>query len=403
MRAVPPPTKSLLPIQCSLGSRPSPRPAAARPGSQGSRRGGFRQHTINAPPLRPLLGIALAALPGLFARPASASDRIGLALALEDCPFLQESEVSRVLLAELRVDPNSSPGFEPTRVVARCENDRLMIQVVDPISRKILRRNFALRVPGHPGISRLVGIAAAELVLASWAELSLNPTPRVEPEGEPPPGTLTAQARVLAEERAGDPATLDAKPSLAELPEPLVGREPSVDLAPRLPHSINFRVLGLASGRSFFSHSGALWGGGVRVGADPSPRLSWAADLLFETGKIRRPETRFTIDTWTLGTQLFFLGQLPPVSFRLGAGLRAGLAASSSRAENEDIRIGSSRAIAPWGWPLLAANVGIQLGRVMVELSSEASFVVLPVSRGSSGQSIRGTWFSAQLGVGYLP
>lgn len=350
----------------------------------------------------------------LFPGKAWATGKLAVELDVEGCDFLMKSEVRRVLHAELGVDPIAEADSEPTRVVARCVGERLVILVSDPVSRKLLRRNFALRDATHPGMSRLVGIAAAELVLASWVELSLNPTPRVEPEGKPPRRAVVDAARARTQRRLpGVPTpalSLDTakargtRPSLLELPPEQDDDERSRARAAKLDEGpTRLRVLGVLSHRAFFSHSGALWGGGVRLGSEPLPMTSWAADMLFETGEVRVRTGRFSVDTWTLGGQLFVAARLRPLTFRFGGGLRAGVTGASLVSDENTLGPGTS-AVAPWGWPLLATNVGLRLSKhLTVELSAEASYVVLPVSTGPSGETIRGTWFSAQLGLGYSP
>jgi hypothetical protein len=59
----------------------------------------------------------------------------------------------------------------------------------------------------------------------------------------------------------------------------------------------------------------------------------------------------------------------------------------------------SESAVAPWGWPLAAGSLTLGGGPVALEYSMEGGYVVLPVG-GDTGPSIRGGWFSAQLGLG---
>lgn len=335
---------------------------------------------------------------GLLAvRRGLAEERIPLEVELSDCSFLEQNEVLRVLSAELQVESGSTTIFEPTRVVARCKQDRLIILVRDPISGKVLQRRFALQVPPKASMNRLVGIAAAELVLASWAELSL--TRRVEPDSPPPPETLVRQARARVKRLGprpveGSEGSLELKPN--ERPE--FEQRPR-DLSQKSPHRTDLRLAVLGSGRWFFAHPGALWGAGLRVGADPLSHLGWSADILFETGTLRT-DRDYLADSWTLGTQLFLVNRLGRAQLRVGAGLRAGLAVLSSE-EEAGRASAQARSIAPWGWPLAAINLGVPFGGVTFELSGEASFAVLPVPRGG-GEGIRGAWFSGQLGVGYI-
>jgi hypothetical protein len=393
-----------MPIECSFGAGRTPRSVHWNRDAQGSFLGVFEQPSGRGW----LRGATLAAAILALAEPVSAESKVGVDLEIRECPFLDAKEVRRVVHAELRVEPTPEPALDPTQVLAVCGGDRLQIQVVDPISRKLLRRNFALRDRAHPGLSRLVGIAAAELVLASWAELAFNPDPEVEPEGPAPQPELVRTARTLAEARPARAreraearrASRSARPARVETPPlaPLVPEEPELDLG-RIPEDTpQLRILALASRRSFFTHDGALWGGGARVGAEPLPHTSWSVDMLFEAGEFSRTEGNFTVDTWTVGAQLYLFQRLNVVTLRLGGGLRAGLIASSPEGGG-----GGTRTVAPWGWPLLAASLSVQMPKSFaIELSSEASYVSLPLSSGSNAYTVRGTWFSAQFGLGYV-
>lgn len=339
----------------------------------------------------------------LFARPlwaADSADGIALAFEVRGCPYLRSKEVSRVLLAELRAEPASATDTDATRVVAQCVGELLVLEVTDPVSRKFVRRHFALRDPEHPGMSRLVGIAAAELVLASWAELSLNPKPRVEPDGPAPtPRQLDATRQRVASHQPTEQAP-DLPPRRLE--EPVVEETPpSPEPSPKRERTgSQLRVVALGSRRSFFSHDGALWGGGARIGSEPLVRTSWAADTLFESGEIRQGRNVYQIDSLTLGGQLLFYQRVLPVTFRFGGGLRAGLTVAAP--ESEDAGRGA-RAVSPWGWPLMVLDVSVCLDRAVFELSAEASYVAVPVSSGATAETLRGAWFSTQLGVGFLP
>jgi hypothetical protein len=59
---------------------------------------------------------------------------------------------------------------------------------------------------------------------------------------------------------------------------------------------------------------------------------------------------------------------------------------------------------APWGGPYLRAGAGVAPGsRVLIELTVDAGYVVLPVdglADGVRAVSLRGAWGGVQLGVG---
>jgi hypothetical protein len=318
---------------------------------------------------------------------------------LRGCDDLREAEVERVLAVELRADPQPAESSDPTWIVARCDDGRVIIEVSDPVSRKTLRRTFHLGTARAEARARLIGIAASELVLASWAELALRPRLRVEPEGPAPDAASAAaavrRAREAPEQRERQPrdATLGSVSSPSEL-EAAGEREPRW----REPDEQRLRVLALASTRAFVDHDGALFGGGVRIGDEPFVATSWALDALFESGSIESGRS-LHVETWTLGGMVYVYGRTRWITARAGAGVRAGLATTALSADDPN----RSRLITPWGWPMLALSATLRLGKdAVLELSGESSYVALPVVAGGI-EAVNGIWVSGQLGFGIKP
>lgn len=326
---------------------------------------------------------------------AAAAEPVDLAIGLgiESCPDVSQKEVARALAAELGVKVAAEAAEPITLVSARCEGTRMVLDVTDPVSRKTLRRRFDLG--SAPARSRLVAIAASELVLASWAELEINPTLRVEPEGEPAsPGTKEAARRRLPGRVApATPAPPRAPPKAPPKPEPPKAEIRGVSVLE--PGSL--RLVGLASVRGFVAHPGALWGGGIRVGQQPLTRLSWAVDTLYESGDIEVSDGRLKTDTWTMGGQLFYTGGTEQAQGRVGAGVRAGMVATRPSGE-----VPSGRAVAPWGWPFAAVSATLRKGAFAFDVSAEGGYGALPVGGGSTGITLTGVWLSAQLGLGVV-
>ncbi len=318
-------------------------------------------------------------------------------IMLRDCPQIAEREVERVLAAELGSEPGPQDGAaDPTFIVATCTGPRVVIEVTDPISRKTLRRSFDLS-QSSSARSRLIAIAASELVLAGWAELALRPPLRVQPEGAAPRAERARAAARRARQREADversaPAA-DALGAEADA-EARARRQSWLTL--QIPARRRFRVVPLASMRRFITQDGALWGGGVRVGEEPLTNASWAIDALFESGNFKAKGDSYRVDSWSLGALIFLHARTGPLSLRAGGGLRGGLVAADA-ADN-----GANRTAIPWGWPLLALD--FTLGeQVLFELSAEGSYAVLPVTPTSLGVSVRGVWVAVQVGVGLAP
>ncbi|HET9931117.1 MAG TPA: hypothetical protein VFQ35_10535 [Polyangiaceae bacterium] len=314
-------------------------------------------------------------------------------MLLKGCAGLREREVERILATELAVDASHSESVhEPTWVIVTCEESKVVVEVHDPLSRKIVQRRFDFGTAKAKAQSRLVALAAAELVLASWAELAVLPEPRVAPEG----GAASPEQRRLVRDRVVGPRTrtvmLGTDPSVArESRGPKGERIVYGDYVwERLPGKTISRVIALGSIRKFPTHDGQLFGGGARFGTDLLPLHSWAIDALVESGTLGGVK----VDSFSAGAMLYFVGESGRhMLARAGAGLRAGVLRGSGEK--------SSGVVFPafWGWPMLALAIDARFESLMVEISSEAGYATLP-SRPGSGESSSGVWISAQVGLG---
>lgn len=318
---------------------------------------------------------------------AAAADgkaRPEVALSLQGCAELAEDEVRRVLAADLgALIVDAADADRTTTVTITCEPPRARLRVRDPLSKKESQRTLDLGRSDPRARARLVAVAASELVMASWSELELAPDPRVPAEGAPAPIEARQAARDVARARI-TPILLRERPQRSDEDE---GRR----AAP-------VRVLGLVTRRAFFRKPGALWGGGARIGHDRFTRLGWTLDALGETGHVTDGARELDIVTATVGGAILWHWDVEPVAFRLGGGVRMGFA------RTEDGRGGGLGTVAPWGWPLATASIGVlPVKPLAIELAAETGYVLLPVSEASSSTSdanLHGAWFGLSLGVG---
>lgn len=302
-------------------------------------------------------------------------------VTVDQCEAIDDAEVRRILSAELGASPSSNAGPSVTDVVITCENSRVIVRVRDPISRKAMQRSFDIGLSDPKARSRLVALASSELILASWAELQVNPRLKVTPEGPAPNPHIVQAAR-----KAVDDFEYHPKPQPAWY---------EVDT----PKDRLLRFMFLGSVRGFFDGAGTLWGGGVRLGEERFRAVSWSTDFLFETGDIRTNSgASYRAQTGTLGAWLLLYKRWGALTGRIGAGLR--LVAVSSTALSEKEPEGSTT-IAPWGWPLAVSAVTVRITPALIlDLSGEVGYAVLPVPS-ASDPGVRGAWFSGQLGFGF--
>jgi len=322
-------------------------------------------------------------------------------LEVEGCPSLDAKAVQRIFSADLGTTTTTEPGPDVTDVTITCEGNRVTVRVRDPISRKTVKRSFDPKSFGTQAESRIVAIAASELVLASWAELSANPAPMVPPEGPPPSESAVETARTFVRERSGADAPRAApatpapptppppvkEPGDTEQPEALAGGQRDSERARRHEHStpiVADRVTAIVSFRSFLNGEGTLWGGGARFGRERFGVVSWALDALVESGTMEKPDDQGVLQkhsatTTTVGASLCFYAKAGPATFRAGGGLRAGVLT---------LQDGPTPTI--WGWPMLVASQTLRFRALVIDFSGEGGYV----------PSLNGAWASGQVGLG---
>jgi len=83
-----------------------------------------------------------------------------------------------------------------TRVVAQCDGDAAALEVTDPLTSKVLTRVVSLADVDPRARTRVIAIAIAELVSASWFELQHGPAPRQQ--AEPPETSRERKAALIA-------------------------------------------------------------------------------------------------------------------------------------------------------------------------------------------------------------
>ncbi len=101
---------------------------------------------------------------------------------IHPCIAVRAPDVRRLAALELGVllvDKGESIDADTTRVRAACDNGWISLYLDDPITGKTLRRRIDLLRVAIPARGRLLALAIAELVAASWIELEATPQPSV--------------------------------------------------------------------------------------------------------------------------------------------------------------------------------------------------------------------------------
>lgn len=308
------------------------------------------------------------------------------------CASVDPEEVERIVQAEVGAGRRPSEHGRTTRLDVRCLGPTVALTVHDPITRKRLERAVSVETTDSRAQARLVAIAAAELLLASWAELESNPMPQVSPLGEAPDPTDTAFALDALEQRRERSRAANAEE--AAPPGLTHGSRP-----PRRGDGES-RVMAVATTRFLLRYPGSLSGGGLRLGNERHEIVSWSLDALFESGQIVTPSDRYQLDAATVGASVAFFTRIVGVSLRAGAGLRWGFTASGSGGSDSAQAV----SVVPWGWPMLASSAVIPFTeRLRGEIGAEAGYVVMPAA-GASGTSntrdLRGLWVGLGCALG---
>lgn len=179
----------------------------------------------------------------VLAAPAWAQSEMGVTTQLDPCVPVDQAQFQRLLEIELGTSAREvRPETATTRVEVGCVPAGLSLQLHDGVTRKSMRRVLPVEPLQGPAGARLLALAVAEFVVASWTELTVTPTPAVEPVGPALPPAVRERARRVVRRR--------------------------ISAAPASPWS-----WGLEGGLSgFVGHTGSpLAGGGVRLGLRQGP------------------------------------------------------------------------------------------------------------------------------------
>jgi hypothetical protein len=181
-----------------------------------------------------------------------------VSIVVVDCNDALAQEAQRIAAIELRaVLVEGTPDRITTRVTATCSAESARLQVMDPTTGKSVERSVALSEAAVSARARLLALAIAELVAASWSELETNPEPRAPPMAPLAPFATREAARSAIAPRFFElAAVLDA-------------------------HLLASRDL--------------LWGGGARTEIWVSPRFFVRFDGLANYGELSRASGKIAV------------------------------------------------------------------------------------------------------------
>jgi hypothetical protein len=301
--------------------------------------------------------------------------RAPLRLQLDRCADIDRAAIDRVVTTELEaaLADESAPGAVTT-AHAECAESRVRLTIDDPVTGKSTTRSLDLDGQPRSLRSRLLGLAIAEAVLASWIELQL-PREALAPLAGASPETRREAAGI-------------AERHLQATARPAPALEISAGPALRW-FSSGLLTLGLA--------------GSARHWLDRQPRAGLGLTMDGSYGGQSVPGVaRASALSFALAPSLLTRSDFGSFGVTASAGVRVGLARLAAVPANP-MRSGRS-AWRGFGGPFLAVDFSVPLGRsLFLHASGESGYVVVPAQGGVDSVEVvalSGAWLGAVLSLG---
>jgi hypothetical protein len=332
------------------------------------------------------LGVLHVAASAALAQPVAdgGGSASGVTTTVDPCVPVDPEQFQRVLSIELGTsieygaDAPAASGL--TTVHVTCSERGIELRLEDGITRKSMVRVLDPSRLEPASRTRLLALAVAEFVVASWVELRINEKPAVEPAGPRPDPGASALARRAVQHKVD----LEAPP--AETSEPAAAWELAA----------LFRLEGWSS------QLGLVPTFALRAGQRPVGHLGFTlgADLGFTRVSAAQGQVRITLGS-LLGA-LLYVARAGDFDLSAGAGGRFGFVSMQGEASDSLVRGASFSA--PFGGPLTLARAVYHASKPLYLFAeAEAGLVTLPAT-GLSGKrviaEINGAWASVGLGIG---
>lgn len=334
----------------------------------------------------PAISIWLAVVLGHPQLAGAAEGRgLQIQLLLDPCAEVDPAEVRRLLRIELDAElllPDSTAPLDSARLAVTCEAGQVLLHVDDPITGKSLGRRLALLAAAATTRARLLALALAELLLASWAELSLDssPAPATAARAPAPPDAApreapAVQARLAASEQVRR-HTASAGSSTAE-----IGLQAAL---------LSFPSEGIS----------ALYGGALRAAGDLRYRMHWQFELCGHYGTRDAPAGRLGAALFGVALALHYQHPLGAWRLRAGGGARVGAAWLRGQPSDASQVLGLDL-WGPFAGPMLRFGAARRMPR-RVTLAAELELGYAPVAvrgniDGVRSISVEGLWLGILL------
>jgi hypothetical protein len=304
-------------------------------------------------------------------------------MQLDPCVPVEPEPFRRILAIELGTSIESqvrSGGHAGnTHVRLGCVPSGVELVVDDGVTRKTMSRVLDVQALDPSSRTRLLALATAEFVVASWIELTVQPEPAVEPVGpRPTPAAQKAVREIVREKESRGP-----------------DRQLGWD----------FGVAATLTG--WTSLAQVIPGAGLRVLHRPVNHFAWAVSADFGFQRVDVPDGKVELAMFSGAALLLAGGRAGKWELLGGVGARFGAVRMAGMPEDPGIELGQSD-FGGYGGPLLSGRVLFHAHpNLRIGLEGEAGLTVLPlqlVSQDAAGNTslsmeLAGAWFSGGLVV----
>jgi hypothetical protein len=322
----------------------------------------------------------LAASPASSGEPPAPVATAPIALDVRGCDDLPSAELRDGVAAELRHDVvlafavnGASHDPRALTVIVRCTPGRAEIVVEGSVAGAAKERVVRLDLTAPIARSRLVALAAAELIRAGRF------------------GVEAGQRRI-------EQPVLDSPAPPLSAPAPLVG-----------PNRVGFAnrpyMAGVVSALGF-RHTPVLWGGGLRLKGGGSTNWSWTTDAVFHSGLRRTALGAVSLESLSATASFCVDLERGVLSWSAAMGIRIGGARFRGVPNQSVVGAQGGLVRGPWGGPQL--QIGLLLlpiRRLILTAALEAGWTLVPLTASVDRLdpvAIQSAWGTLSVGAGFL-
>jgi hypothetical protein len=299
-----------------------------------------------------------------------------ISVAVDPCVPVERGQLERLLAIELGTSTARGGPSASTHVWVSCGVQGIELRLEDGVTRKSMLRVLPAASFRDASSTRLLALAIAEFVVASWIELSVQPRHVVEPVGPPPSSAERKLAERVVQRRAAMPASFQHEASV------------SAALAVQV----------------WSAHDGVLIGGGLRFLQLALPALAWTMSGDFGTADVDVPLGTVRLTTASVALAAALHLRAGNTGFYTGPGGRLGFTRMLGEPSDGTRNEGKSF-FAPYGGLMWWNRVEYRASDgVRLALELEAGLITLP-ARALSGMTrvlaLEGVWLTTGVSLGF--